>query len=117
MRGLSAVHRVLASCMNYRKQNSRPGEQIMTPLPVARVAQSDPPFTHVGVDYFDPLFVKQGRSGVKHYGCLFTSLTMRAVHVEVAHTLVRISVLSAAEGCPKRYTSTMVPILLMQDES
>ena len=59
----------------------------MAPLPSARVAPTDPLFTHVGVDYFGPLFVKQGRSQVKRYGCLFTWLTMRAVHIEVAHTL------------------------------
>ena len=87
VRGLSAVRRVLAKCMNCRKQKARPGKQIMAPLPSARVAPTDPPFTHVGVDYFGPLFVKQGRSQVKRYGCLFTCLTMRAVHIEVAHTL------------------------------
>ena len=73
--------------MECRKRNARPGEQIMAPLPEARVAPSDPPFTYVGVDYFGPLFVKQGRSQVKRYGCLFMCLTMRAVHIEVAHTL------------------------------
>ena len=73
--------------MDCRKRNARPGEQIMAPLPAARVAPFNPPFTHVGVDYFGPLFVKQGRSEVKRYGCLFTCLTMRAVHIEVAHTL------------------------------
>ena len=87
VRGLLTVRRVLANCMNCRKQNARPGEQIMAPLPSARVAPTDPPFTHVGVDYFGPFFVKQGRSQVKRYGCLFTCLTMRAVHIEVAHTL------------------------------
>ena len=87
VRGLSAVRKVLGRCMDCRKQNARPGEQIMAPLPAARVAPFDPPFTHVGVDYFGPLFVKQGRSEVKRYGCLFTCLTMIAVHIEVAHTL------------------------------
>ena len=87
VRGLSTVRRILANYMNCRKQNARPGEQIMAPLPSARVAPTDPPFTHVGVDYFGPFFVKQGRSQVKRYGCLFTCLTMRAVHIEVAHTL------------------------------
>ena len=87
VRGLSAVRKVLAGCMDCRKWNARLGEQIMAPLPAARVAPFNPPFTHVGVDYFGPLFVKQGRSEVKRYGCLFTCLTMRAVHIEVAHTL------------------------------
>ena len=38
-------------------------------------------------DYFGPIFVKQGHSEVKLYGCLFTCLTMWAVHIEVTHTL------------------------------
>jgi len=33
------------------------------------------------------LFVKQGRSQVKRYRCLFTCLTTRVVHIEVARTL------------------------------
>lgn len=73
--------------MNFRKQNPRPSEQIMAPLPSARVPPADPPFTHVGVDHFGPLFAKQGHSQVKCYGCLFTCLTMREVHIEVLHTL------------------------------
>ena len=73
--GLSAVRRVLANCINCRMQNALPGEQIMAPLPSARVAPTDPPFTHVSVDYFGPLFFKQGRSQLKRYGCLFTCLT------------------------------------------
>ena len=35
VRGLSTVRRVLANCMNCRKQNAHPGEQIMAPLPSA----------------------------------------------------------------------------------
>ena len=60
----SAVRKVLSNCMNCRKQNARPGEQIMDPLPSARVAPTDPPFTHVGVDYFSsPLFEARTPSG------------------------------------------------------
>lgn len=59
----------------------------MAPLPPVSVTPTDPPFTHVGVDYFGPLFVKQGRSQVRLYGRLFTFLTMRAVHIEVVNTL------------------------------
>ena len=44
-------------------------------------------FATVGVDYFGTLEVKQGRSGVKRYGCLFIYLTTRAVLIEIAHSL------------------------------
>ena len=67
----------------------------MADLPDGRVQPDLPPFTHVGIDYFGPLFVKQGRSHVKRYGCLFTCLTMRAVHIEIAHGLDTNSFLNA----------------------
>ncbi|CAG2212564.1 unnamed protein product [Mytilus edulis] len=59
-----------------------------------------PPFT-VGIDYFGPLNDKVGRSVVKRYGCLFTCLTTRAVHIEVAHSLTTDSFISAFQ----RFTS------------
>ena len=59
----------------------------MAPLPAARVTVPDYPFASTGVDYFGPLIVKRGRSQVKRYGCIFTCLAMRAVHIEVAHSL------------------------------
>lgn len=40
IRGLSVVRRILAGCMKYWKRNAHPGEQIMAPLPEARVSQS-----------------------------------------------------------------------------
>ena len=59
----------------------------MANLPKERVIPGDPPFTHVGVDYFGPLYVRQGRSSVKRYGCLFSCLVIRAVHIEIVHSL------------------------------
>ena len=52
-----------------------------------RLIPHKPAFTYVGVDYFRPILVKQRRSHVKRWGCLFTCLTMRAVHLEIAHSL------------------------------
>ena len=82
----SAVRKVLSNCMNCRKQNARPGEQIMDPFPSARVA----PIHHIPMwawTTLAPLFLRQGRLQVKRYGCLFTCRTMRTVHMEVAHIL------------------------------
>ena len=63
------------------------GEQLMGDLPKERLMSEDPPFTHVGVDYFGPLYVRQRHSNVKRYVCFFTCLAVRAVHIEVVHSL------------------------------
>lgn len=67
----------------------------MSDLPVDRITADLPPFTCVGVDYFGPLEVKRGRSTVKRYGVLFTCLTSRAIHLEVAYTLNTDSCINA----------------------
>ena len=41
----------------------------------------------MGVDCFGPIMVRRGRTDVKRYGVLFTCLSMRAVHIEIAHSL------------------------------
>ena len=59
----------------------------MGQLPTERITPDKPPFTYVGVDYFGPMYIKSGRKHLKRYGCLFTCLTTRAVHIEIAHSL------------------------------
>ena len=69
-----------------------------------------PTFFNKGVDYFGPLLVKQGYVTVKHYGCIFTCLTMR-VHIKIAHSLDSDSFINALRrfiahrGKPKRIFS------------
>ena len=60
-----------------------------------RLIPDEPPFPYVGIDFFGPLYVKQGRSTVKHYGCLFSCLTVRATHIEVTETLETDSFINA----------------------
>ena len=52
-------------------------------------------FTSVGIDYFGPFEVKCGRSVVERYGVLFTRLTVRAIHIEVANSLESDSCINA----------------------
>ena len=60
---------------------------MMADLPEERLIPGDPPFSYVGIDYFGPLLVKRGISTVKHYGSLFSCLTVRATHIEEAESL------------------------------
>ena len=84
-RGL--VKRVLKKCMTCKRQDARPCEQQMGDLPPDRVTPGGPAFVSVGVDYFGPIAVKRGRGREKRYGCLFTCLSSRAVHIEVVESL------------------------------
>lgn len=59
----------------------------MADLPSESLIPDQPPFTFVGVNYFGSVLVKQKRSHVKRYGCIFTCLTTRAIHIEIAHSL------------------------------
>ncbi|XP_055604848.1 uncharacterized protein LOC129753073 [Uranotaenia lowii] len=59
----------------------------MAALPEARLQAFVRPFTHIGLDYFGPLNVRVGRSVVKRWVALFTCLTIRAVHLEIVHSL------------------------------
>ena len=81
------VRQVINKCFICKRRQAVFGEQQMSDLPEDRVTPGKPPFTFVGVDCFGPLYVKQGRSQVKRYGCLFTCLVTRAVHIEVLHSM------------------------------
>ena len=52
-----------------------------------RTEPGHPVFYYTGVDLFGPFLVKYGRGEVKRYGCLYTCLTTRAIHIEVLHSL------------------------------
>ncbi len=91
----AACRKVIKGCIVCQRLFQRPGEQKMSDLPADRISADLPPFTYTGVDYFGPIEVKRGRSIVKRYGVIFTCLTCRAVHLEVAHTLDTDSCINA----------------------
>ncbi|XP_055604650.1 uncharacterized protein LOC129752888 [Uranotaenia lowii] len=81
------VKRITRKCQYCKVYRSEPQIPRMAPLPEARLASYTRPFSYVGLDLFGPLFVKIGRSSVKRWVALFTCMTIRAVHVEIVHTL------------------------------
>lgn len=95
VKGRSVVRLVLRKCITCRKYHAIKMTQIMSDLPEARLTGHVAPFTYTGVDYFGPLFVKRGRNTVKRYGCLFTCLQTRAVHLEKSNSLETTSFINA----------------------
>ncbi len=83
----SAVRRIIYACLICRRLHAKTGVQKMADLPEDRLLPDKPPFSNTGVDYFGPFEVRRGRSMVKRYGVLFTCLTIRAIHLEVAPSL------------------------------
>ena len=69
-----------------RELRGKLGVQRMADLPKERVVEA-PPFAHCGADFFGPFLVKEGRKELKRYGCLFTCLASRAVHIETTTKL------------------------------
>ncbi|XP_062539146.1 uncharacterized protein LOC134207439 [Armigeres subalbatus] len=81
------VTRVAKQCQHCRVLKATPQAPMMAPLPTIRLTPFIRPFTHTGLDYFGPVLVKQGRGTVKRWIALFTCLSIRAVHLEVVHSL------------------------------
>ena len=106
--GISTVRRVLRKCHVCRRLTGKVGEQLAAPLSEVRVSSDEHrlvfPFAAVGIDYFGPLNVHVGPNTraarknpklAKRYGCIFTCLRYRAVHVEVAKDLSTDSFINA----------------------
>ena len=83
----------------------------MADLPLDRIDPS-PPFTYVGVDFFGPWLVKEGRKEVKRYGALFTCLVLRAIHIEVAVSLSTDAFINVL----RRFLSIRGPMRLLRSD-
>ncbi|XP_045495971.1 uncharacterized protein LOC123694550 [Colias croceus] len=98
----SIVHK----CIKCHRRRSAPATPPTGNLPQCRLAHHRRPFSYTGLDYFGPLTVTVGRVTQKRYVSLFTCLTTRAVHLELANTLSTESAVMAIRrfiarrGCP-----------------
>ena len=84
--GRRAIRSVTRSCVICRRRSVRPRPPIMGQLPIERITP-DCIFSHVGVDYAGPIYVKHGYVrkpiAIKAYICVFVSLSVKAVHIEL----------------------------------
>ena len=101
-----SIKSVLRRCFFCEIKRAMQMFPIMADLPVGRMAFNQPPFTHTGVDLFGPVFIKEGRKRLKRWVVLFTCLTVRAIHLEVAETCETDSFINSLRrfvnrrGCP-----------------
>ena len=58
----------------------------MVPWPTSKVIRSKA-FTNTGLDYFGPLHMRQGKDQVKAWSCLFTCITVWAIHLELVEDM------------------------------
>lgn len=90
-----ALKKIRSGCQRCKNRDAVPKPPEMADLPLGRLAAYTRPFSHVGVDYFGPIEVTLGRRVEKRWGVLLTCLTVRAVHLEVAHSLSTSSCIMA----------------------
>ncbi len=101
------IKRVVSNCSLCRRFSAKSMTPMMAALPASRLKPFQPPFAFTGVDYFGPIEVTLFRRKVKRWGCLFTCMTSRAVHFEMAYGLDADSFIAAlqnfivARGAPK----------------
>ena len=106
VKATSVVRRAISNCMHCRLRNANPGQQLMANLPHERLQVDAAPFAYSRVDYLETLNIRQMRSTVKRYGCLFTCLTTKAVHLKVAADLYSDSFINALQ----RFLSRRGPV-------
>ncbi|XP_036347983.1 uncharacterized protein LOC118757372 [Rhagoletis pomonella] len=103
---------VITHCLECRLRKVQPEPPQMAPLPIDRLTPYIRPFSYTGLDYFGPIAVTIRRSTEKRWVALFTCLTVRAVHLELAHDLSTDSCIDALRNFMNRRG---VPIRLRSD--
>ena len=115
--GGAAVRRVVRQCLICIHWEGGPFKTPpFAPLPDFVVTANTPPFSYIGIDYLGPLFIKDAVDGswAKNWVCLFTCLTIRAVHLEVVESMSAGNFLL----CVRRFVSRRgTPLLIVSDNA
>lgn len=113
--GRKVIRSVARKCLTCRRYTARPKPQTLGQLPIERVTPG-PVFDKVGVDYAGPVMIKYGYACkptiVKAYICVFVSLSVKAVHLELVTDLTS----EAFIACLKRFIARRgLPSLIWSD--
>ncbi|XP_042228977.1 uncharacterized protein LOC121871003 [Homarus americanus] len=100
--GRRLLDRIIRRCVVRRRNNWRSRHQRQADLPIDRVTPGKAPFAYTGTDCFGPFIIKVGRKQAERWGCLFTCLTIRAVHLEVLASLDADAFLNAITRFSRR---------------
>ena len=92
-KGSFIARKIVSSCFTCKRGVVKPVVPLMTDLPTEKLSIKQQPFAYTGVDYTDPIYVKFSRKTrrnqaiAKRYEVIFTCLTVRTVHIELASNL------------------------------
>lgn len=75
------------NCQICKNRSVFPEQPLMGQMPIDRVTPFVRPFTYTGIDYLGPYTVAIGRRCEKRWVALFTCMTTRAIHLELAKDL------------------------------
>lgn len=111
----STVRSVVRQCVPCRRQALKTIKPLLGQLPVERITPGTT-FEKTGLDYAGPIFIKYGHVRkpviVKSYVCVFVSLSVKAVHLELVSDLTTEAFIS----CLRRFISRRgYPTLLWSD--
>ena len=102
--GKKLIRSVTRSCITCRRLVTRPNPPTMGMLPTSRVTPGQV-FDEVGIDFAGPVFTKYSHEWkpviVKSYICVFVSLSVKAVHLELVSKLTT----KAFIACLRRFIS------------
>ena len=90
--GLKSILQIISRyCVTCQHSYAKTAEQLMGKL-LPEHLQPSAPFTHVGIDYAGPLWIKRGNPRkpklVKVYVYIFVFFSIKAVHIELVSDLI-----------------------------
>ncbi|GBN83053.1 hypothetical protein AVEN_39404-1 [Araneus ventricosus] len=86
-KGRQIVQKIIRRCLICRSYSAKSADQLTSQLPEDRIAQT-PPFYTGGVDFAGLIYMKHLEGMQKSYFVLFTCATTRALHLELAPTMI-----------------------------